>query len=414
MMIVSRRQYFTDLLLAMIVVGGLIFVSTLIANYYVIHLEAVDILIEGLAISAITIASLIFVLTVISSGGLSGYINRRALRASIEKNLIAIGAYRQGNNTRYAILPRIRIKDTEIRIKLNDLRIRDRMEKYINSFSTALPKKFVVEDYYINPDNSEMVISYMDVKDFKHEEYSLTNYAKKVQDLGILELYFDKKHIINANDYPHWIISGCSGSGKTYFVQEIVMQSLFKGWDIVVIDIKRSYGLFKDHIDYVYEIDDVIDKLKDIEKEMQLRLADLQPKLDRNPRTLAVDVGYKPKLVLIEEYIALKSALDKKEREDLERIVKSISVLARQANIHIFLVMQSASVENVNASTRHNFSKVLFGNAQSNILISTFGTGIDLPSVSHMEKGEGFIQTDRITVLRVPSIPDIDSFNSVI
>ena len=56
---------------------------------------------------------------------------------------------------------------------------------------------------------------------------------------------------------------------------------------------------------------------------------------------------------------------------------KNPNVLARQSNIHILMVMQAAGTENINATTRSNLTKILLGNAQSNILTATFGTGAD-------------------------------------
>lgn len=73
-----------------------------------------------------------------------------------------------------------------------------------------------------------------------------------------------------------------------------------------------------------------------MESEMSSRMKQLQPELDKNP-----------------------------------------NVLARQSNIHILMVMQAAGTENINATTRSNLTKILLGNAQSNILTATFGTGAD-------------------------------------
>ena len=225
-----------------------------------------------------------------------------------------------------------------------------------------------------------------------------------------MELYFDRKHIVNVNDYPHFLISGSSGSGKSYLANEIVIQAIVKGWEVVICDLKRSYGLYKDFSDYVYDIEDIQNKLLSVESEMSERMEKLQPELDRNPRALAVDVGYKPKLVVIEEYISLQASLDKKKKEELERVVKNLSVLARQSNIHLMIVMQSAGTENIQSTTRSNLTKVLLGNAQSNILTATFGSGVDITCVNtKMCKGEGMIQLDRITMLRVPKIDDIEN-----
>ena len=64
----------------------------------------------------------------------------------------------------------------------------------------------------------------------------------------------------------------------------------------------------------MYEIEKILQKLLSVESEMSERMEKLQPELDKNPRTLAVDIGYKPKLVVIEEYISLQSSLDKKKK----------------------------------------------------------------------------------------------------
>jgi len=151
-----------------------------------------------------------------------------------------------------------------------------------------------------------------------------------------------------------------------------------------------------------------------VESEMQSRMEKLQPYLDKNPRTLAVDIGYKPMLVVVEEFISLQASLDKKQKEELERVVKNISVLARQSNIHLMIVLQSAGTENINSTIRSNLTKVLLGNAQSNILVSTFGNGVDIPNANgKFNKGEGLIGLDRITILRVPAIIDIENFNVI-
>lgn len=49
---------------------------------------------------------------------------------------------------------------------------------------------------------------------------------------------------------------------------------------------------------------------------MNLRMKKLQPELDKNPKTLAVDIGYKPMLVVIEEYISLQASLDKSRKKN--------------------------------------------------------------------------------------------------
>lgn len=411
MMRISKRQYYRNGLIAMLIVGVLISVGTLTLNKYLLNWTVLEKAAMYLLMAIITIIGLYAVIVLLKYRGLKRFISRKRLMNAVEDNLIAIGAYEKKENVKFVNLPKIKINDGTIRINLKNMRIRSLIERYLNSFSTALPEKYVVEDYYITQNNSALVIQYEDIKNFKPEIYTLDEYKEKVKRLDLMEFYFDKKHIVNMNDYPHFLISGMSGSGKSYFANELVIQAIVKGWEVVVLDLKRSYGLFREHVEYFYEIEDILDKLIEVESEMNARMLKLQSELDKNPRALAVDIGFNPKLIVLEEYISLQSALDKKKKEELERVVKNISVLARQSNIHLMVVMQSAGTENIQPTTRSNLTKVLFGNAQSNILNATFGHGVDIPNVNgKFGKGEGLIQLDRITILRVPSIIDMEYF----
>ena len=410
-MIISKRKYYCNLFIAMVVIGAFILMCVPVANRYLFHISLINrICIYGLIGEGAAIA-IIMMITLIKNRGFKRYISKKTLLRTVERNLIAIGAYQKRENKVFADLPKIRIKEGKVRIRLSNVKIRTILERYLDSFSTALPERYVVEDYYITQNNAEVVILYEDIKNYKPEEYMLKEYISKVKALSQSEMYFDRKHTVNLNDYPHLLLSGSSGSGKSYLANEIVIQAIVKGYEIVICDIKRSYGLYKGFTDYVYEVEDITQKLLSVESEMSERMRVLQAELDKNPRVLATDIGYKPKLVVIEEYISLQSALDKKKKEELERVVKNLSVLARQSCIHLMIVVQSAGTENINSTTRSNLTKILLGNAQSNILNATFGSGVDIPDVhTKLNKGGGLIQLDRITMLRVPRIDDIDDF----
>lgn len=414
-MIISKRKYYCNYFIAMLVVGVLIFLSAPIANKYLFHIKLINDICRYAIITEVIIIVTVNIINILKNRGIKNYISNRQLLSYIENNLISVGAYIKHENKVFVELPKIKIKKGIIKISLKNLRIRTIIERYLDSFSTALPDRYIVEDYYISQNNAEVIIIYEDMKIYKPEQYSLSDYVSKIKSMDLLFLYFDKKHIVSLRDYPHFLISGGSGSGKSYLANQIVIQAIIKGYEVVILDLKRSYGLYRNFADYVYELDDIVEKMTSVESQMAQRMQQLQPELDKNPNVLAVDVGFKPMLVVIEEYISLISSLDKKQKEEVERIVKNLSVLARQSNIHIMIVMQAAGTENINATTRSNLTKILLGNAQSNILTATFGTGVDIPNTkSKMSKGEGLIQLDRITMLRVPKIDDIENFKEVI
>lgn len=412
-MIISKRKYYCNFLLTMMVTSVLIFIGALIANQYYYHIDIIDKISRyALLIEAIMIFTVI-VISIIKYRSLYKWYEHYKLLSSIESNLLCVGAYIKKDNKVFAELPKIKIKNGIISINLKNIKIRNIIERYLDSFSTALPENYVIEDYYITQNNAEVIIHYENMKDYKPERYNLSEYIEKIESTDKWALYFDKKHIVNINDYPHFLISGSSGSGKSYLMNELVIQSIVKGWEVVILDLKRSYGLYRDFVDYYVEIDDIIDKLKSIETEMSSRMQELESELNNNPKALAVDIGYKPIIVVLEEYISLQSSLDKKKKEELERISKNLSVLSRVSCIHLFIVMQSAGTENIQSTTRSNLTKVLLGNAQSNILTATFGNGVDIPN-TRLGKGEGLIQLDRITTIRIPQIDNIDEFKDVI
>ena len=399
----------------MTVIGALIFIGALVANKWFYHFDIVNEICKFALIGEIVIIALVWFIVLLTNKGIKNYVSKMIILESVESNLISIGAYTKPENKNFVELPKIKIGKGRVIISLSNLKIRTIIERYLDSFSTALPERYIVEDYYITQNNAEVIILFEDIKTFKYEKYSIEEYKKLVESMNTLDLYFDRKHIVNVADYPHFLISGCSGSGKSYFANEIVIQAIIKKWQVVICDLKRSYGLYKDFTDYVYEVEGILEKLRSVESEMSRRMQKLQPELDKNPRALAVDIGFKPMLVVIEEYISLQASLDKKQKEELERVVKNLSVLARQSCIHLMIVMQSAGTENIQSTTRSNLTKVLLGNAQSNILTATFGNGVDIPNAhTKMNKGEGLIQLDRITILRVPEINDIENFRNAI
>lgn len=413
-MVISKRKYYRNFLLTMLITGVVLLFAASVVDKYVIHTYVVGRICRKMLVMIILAICACVIMTLLKNRGIKNYVSKRILIKNIEENLISIGAYTKIENKNFVMLPKIKIRDNKIIIELSNLRIRNILDRYMNSFSTALPERYVVEDYYVTKNNAQIVISYEDVKNFKPEKYDLMEYRKLTENTDKMDLYFDRKHVVNLNDHPHILLSGGSGSGKSYLANELVIQAIFKQYEVVILDIKRSYGLYKDHAEYYYETDTILQKIRDIENEMLERMEKLQPELDKNPHVLAVDIGYRPKLIVIEEYISLLSSMDKKQKEEMERIVKNISVLARQSNIHMLMVMQSAGTENINSTTRSNMTKVLMGRAQSNILNATFGnSGVDIPT-TQLNKGEGLIQLDRITVIRVPEIMDIENFNKMI
>ena len=337
---------------------------------------------------------------------ISAFIRTERIINTLEYNFIAIGAYEQYQQSKIYILPNISIFPDHLEISLPNIQIRKKIENYIDQISTALPQSLIVSSYYYTAENDKLILEYEDTNNNNRLIFvSPEEIANTIKALKYTELLFDTKHIIDLTDFPHWLISGTTGSGKSYFVQFLLLQCLIKKYEIAVYDYKRSYQFLSDFIEYETEPKKIIKALEYEVQTMHERMSAMDSLLKKNPRALAIDKGYSQRIIVIEEYIGLMSALDSKESKHLESLVKEISVLARSVNISLVIVLQSAGTDSIGSSLRHNLNKILLGNAQSNILTATFGTGVDIPKISRkLQKGEGFIQLTRIEPLLVPTL----------
>ena len=233
----------------MLLIGVVLCVITPILNKYYFHFSIVDQICRYGLITIIGVMLATIIIMILANKGIKNLIEKYTILNSIESNLISISAHlRPANteNTVFVVLPKIKIKNNTITIKLTNLYIRSKIEKYLDSFSTALPDKYIVEDYFISQNNAELVIIYEDLKNYKPEKYTLAEYIKKIQSLDLLDLYFDKKHIVNLNDYPHWLLSGSSGSGKTYLVNQIIIGTIAKkmSFEVVIVKSKQKHTFF--------------------------------------------------------------------------------------------------------------------------------------------------------------------------
>ena len=345
---------------------------------------------------------------VIIRKGFKRFFFEEQIKDGIEQNLIAIGAFYQPGSSSVFYLPRVRIDADEsiIEIRLDDVRIRKLIENYCEQLSSALPDALTVKDYYISNNGNAFIIKYRDEAKERQKTYkNLTEYLKHIDYIEKLSMEIDEEHTVKLLDYPHWALLGSTGSGKTFLAQLLLIQFVRKGFDVAVFDVKKSYAAFSDYVDtYETEPARIIEKLQEAGEEMKERQNNLSDILKTDPRALAIQYGYRPKVILIEEYIGLKTLLDKEQTKTLENTVKEISVLARSVNISLFIVAQSSSVDIIDSAIKNNLNKIFLGHLASNIQVSTFGTGVDVPLFSQIQKGYGYIQLDKVEQIKVPNV----------
>ena len=382
-------------------------ITGLILNECLLHYEIVGFVSMLLFIMPLTILFIWLVYVFSKYKSIKKYYRFCRLRQSIEKNLLSIKAYEEKEGIHYKILPKIRITDDTIYIDLSNIKIRKAIEQYTDTWSSGLWKNFVVEDISISENATQFIIKYEDIAMYEKEVYTTEEFKERMRVLvKPYEIYFSKKYIVDLNAHPHWLIAGESGAGKSTLIEQILAQSVMKMFITKVADIHGALSFYNEILDYYYKPTEILDMLKEVQEEMRKRMNAIMESKERG--ITAIKLGYEPMLILIEEFIDLKSMYNKTELKEFEDIILSLAVGARKASIFLFISSQSIGTEVIPANARHNFSKILLGNPASNIIKSTFGDGIDIPKVSFKNKGEGLICIDnKVHVLKCAYINDL-------
>lgn len=192
------------------------------------------------------------------------------------------------------------------------------------------------------------------------------------------------------------LISGVSGSGKSYFTYTILTSFLnqrvydreehcYHNNLIYLIDPKESdlYKIASKSMPKEYygsSKGDAFRIIRAFNDEMVRRKESYKNIEDFD--TVLTDTGlFAPKLLVIEEFASLMSSFSKKERDDFSDLLKGILFQGRQLGLGVLLISQKLNSEVISVSVRENLNyKFLLGKSFSNELADTmFGSHQDLP-----------------------------------
>ena len=209
---------------------------------------------------------------------------------------------------------------------------------------------------------------------------------------------------------PHAIITGVSGSGKSYFLKYLFSVCSSIG-DITAIDPKGSdlarlakqrgtsnivtppfitSGKGGQGIGGKF-LQDVIETLRVIESTMFQR----QSKLYEFTNRVSTDyreLGLKPMFVFIDEVAALLVGANKKVKQDFQDLLTRLTILGREAGIYLVLSMQSARAEYLPTIVRDSISlRVQLGRINSENTRFLFPELDETPMVPIGGKGSGIL-----------------------
>ena len=188
----------------------------------------------------------------------------------------------------------------------------------------------------------------------------------------------------NLDKLPHALIAGVTGSGKSVILRCILWQCISKGAKAFMIDFKGGveFAAFEDHGEVIADRESALEVLKELTREMRLRLAKFKKTGTKNlpeynskfpDRTLC-------RIVLVCDEISEmldKTGLAKGDAAIYYEIEKELSSIAR---------MGRAPGINMIFGTQRPDAKVLVGQIKNNLPIRISGRMTD-PQASEMVLG---------------------------
>lgn len=198
---------------------------------------------------------------------------------------------------------------------------------------------------------------------------------------------------------PHLLLAGVTGSGKTTFLNYLIIEMKKMQADIYICDPKRSdLASLKNILGTEYVASDVnnIAKLSRIVKEkMEQRFLDYKENADNFVYGYSfVDYQLNPIFILFDELGAFRASADKKVFAETMANLTEVILKGREMGVFCVLSTQQPNANNIPTELRDNLSvRIALGNMSSEAYRMVFGENIkDLSSVSAM--GGGYIYLD--------------------
>ncbi len=340
--------------------------------------------------------------------GLKTWFQRYQIKNKLDLSFYSINAYVKIGDDNIVRTPKVSFKGNRIIIVLENVDIRSKIESKIDLLSTALPDNLIVRKTYLNNSGDYLTIEYDDLrKDKRMVLESIDEFEEYTNRYSYSQLFIDNNTVVDLSNNTSMLITGISGKGKSYATQFLITQGIIKGYDISVLDIKRSYQAFGDYVRFVSEPYDIIHELQNISAELQARKLAMDKPLKANPRAIASEYGFPIKLVVIEEFIALMNCgISSSEQKLITSLIKEITTSGRSLDVHLIMVMQVSGYDTLDSAIKANLPvKLVFGEVNETIYKTAFGLSNAPKTRYQFDKGEGIGSIEGNNFLfRIPTL----------
>lgn len=299
-------------------------------------------------------------------------------------------------------------------INLNDkekINFIDKFLKYDEVNNCYLYKTYSITQKNIYENNIKDIENYLNLQNLKISQKDLTikieekkikkfvefnesNYLDNKLFLG--ESENDKKIYLDLNDLKHTIIVGQAGSGKSVFLQNLLV-SIFKNIDfyekIYLVDFKivemSRYENINQKIEVISEIEYFTQVIKEIHRRMVSRYKEMKTKG-------LVNYDGQGFLVFIDEFRTLENnTLDKEQKKEMNKYLVDLIQKSRRRKIYLIFRGQKRDTTNINSNIISNImNKIILKTSNNDNITKVRGNseeleenGMSLNEIKNFNKG---------------------------
>ena len=314
----------------------------------------------------------------------------------LERQMIDAGfGIMRGN---YIELPKMRLTLNK-GLSHGTLKIRNKLKfdnKFDNMAFTPALGKYIVERHYQSADGNYYIYELLDGScSFKLTFNSIEEFLSYNDVIPTYKLFLDARTQVKLQ---HTLVTGMTGSGKTYFLYGVILQMLCKkiSYNLFFADPKgSSLAVLGSKIApdrTAIKMDEIIVLLETFVEEMNHRQAEIKELLEAKLDADYSDFGLSPYVFIFDEYASFISVLnsqEKKIRDKVKSMLYQIILMGRQSGFFIFAILQKSDATIIDTAIRDNLPlKIVLGNAEQQTYVTTFGTGVTIPNRQYCV-GEG-------------------------
>lgn len=206
------------------------------------------------------------------------------------------------------------------------------------------------------------------------------------------QIQLTTRRVWDLDDSPHMLLSGGTGSGKSYLIMYFLLQFELIQAETVIIDPKMSdlmqFGRYYENGVIGSDAQEVMKKLRDINKEL----------INRQQRKLETGEEEKPFFIVFDEFSAFIAALDRADKKEVEQILSQIILKGRSLRIFLLLSMQRADASILPASLRDQFGlRIALSRTSMDGLTMMYGANAkDLHEMT--ESQMGYLKTNEMSL----------------